>query len=141
MIIRLKANCSESFVLKHPNTPDQKDSTDYKSLSASEPVKIPADSYAWIKYGQIKVKSPEGSRNYYKCEYSTCRAKKVELCDQFNSLINVVYKNEHKHDPVLDEDNVILTAKSLKRKSISTPESKEYFIEVVQVDDSELKQR
>ncbi|XP_076889710.1 uncharacterized protein LOC143540571 isoform X2 [Bidens hawaiensis] len=137
---RLKANSSESFVLKHPNTPD-KDSTGYKSLSASEPVKIPTDSYAWIKYGQTKVKSPEGSRSYYKCEYSTCRAKKVELCDQFNSLINVVYKNEHKHDPVLDEDNVILTAKLLKRKSISTPESKEYFIEVVQVDDSELKQR
>ncbi|KAI3694845.1 hypothetical protein L1987_77826 [Smallanthus sonchifolius] len=115
------------------------DTAGSKPVSASNPVKMPIDSYAWRKYGQKQVKSPEGSRSYYKCAYSSCDAKKLESFDQFNSVIKVVYKGQHKHDPpkrvILKEGKILSTPKSLKRKSISSP------IEVEQIDNSAIKQR
>lgn len=74
-------------------------------------VKIPAsDGYNWRKYGQKQVKSPKGSRSYYKCTYSECCAKKIECCDHSGHVTEIVYKSQHTHDP--------------PKKSNSTRESK-----------------
>lgn len=117
------------------NSQDQNDRNDPKSLSASSHhVKMPIDGYNWRKYGQKQVKSPQGSRSYYRCTYSDCDAKKLESCDQFNSVTKVVYKGQHKHDPPKkvfsrgDKNKTSSTPKSLKRKSILTPGFKIDFI-------------
>ncbi|KAM0025974.1 putative transcription factor WRKY family [Helianthus debilis subsp. tardiflorus] len=111
-----------------------------KSLSNSEPVKIPTDRYAWILYGRTPLKSPDGFRSYYKCKHSACQAKKVEYCDKCNSIIDVVYKGQHKHDPpkkvILKGGNVLSTAKSLKRRLIPTHGLEEHLIEAVRNDDA-----
>ncbi|KAI7731180.1 hypothetical protein M8C21_008495 [Ambrosia artemisiifolia] len=124
---------------------DQKVTTCSKSLSASKPVKTPTDSYAWIKYGQRQMKSPEGFRGYFKCKYSACQAKKLEFRDIYNSIIDVVYKGQHKHDPpkrvISKRDKVLSSAKSLKGRSISTDGLKEHPIEVGHIDGSEIKKR
>ncbi|KAJ0780760.1 putative transcription factor WRKY family [Helianthus annuus] len=116
-----------------------------KPLSASKPIKIPTDSYAWLVYGRTKVKSPEGSRTYFRCKYSVCQAKKMVRHDQYHSIIDVVYKGQHKHDPpnivTSKGRKVPSTTKSLKGKSISTIGSKEHLTDVVHIDGSEIKQR
>ncbi|XP_076925769.1 putative WRKY transcription factor 32 [Bidens hawaiensis] len=82
------------------------------------------DSYTWRKYGMKQVKSPEGSRSYYKCTYSACDAKKIESCDRFSVTVKRVYKGQHKHDPpkrvVSKKCDISFTPKSLKRKSFAT---------------------
>ncbi|XP_023730352.1 probable WRKY transcription factor 32 isoform X1 [Lactuca sativa] len=93
-----------------------------RSLSASHNVKTQIDGYNWRKYGQKQVKSPQGSRSYYKCTYSNCDAKKMESCDEYNSVTKLVYKGQHKHDPptkIVSNGSKILSTP--KRKSISTP--------------------
>ncbi|KAI3771866.1 hypothetical protein L6452_03037 [Arctium lappa] len=138
----------------HVAEADQKDTTDPKPLSVSHAVQIPMDGYNWRKYGQKQVKSPEGSRSYYKCTYIECDAKKIESCDQFNSVTKIVYKGQHKHDPprkVFSRGGKILsTPKSPKRKSISTPGLEEHQssgsagcvpIQVEQMDEPQQKQR
>ncbi|KAL7591815.1 hypothetical protein Lser_V15G33264 [Lactuca serriola] len=72
--------------------------SDHKTISTSRTVKTPIDGYNWRKYGQKQVKSPEGSRSYYKCTYNECEAKKIESCDQYNSITKIVYKGQHKHE-------------------------------------------
>lgn len=57
------------------------------------------DGYNWRKYGQKQVKSPEGSRSYYRCTYSDCCAKKIECADKSNRVIEIVYRSSHNHDP------------------------------------------
>ncbi|CAL0320130.1 unnamed protein product [Lupinus luteus] len=57
------------------------------------------DGYNWRKYGQKQVKSPTGSRSYYRCTHSDCSAKKIEFCDHSGQVISVVYKSQHSHDP------------------------------------------
>ncbi|XP_024968177.1 probable WRKY transcription factor 32 [Cynara cardunculus var. scolymus] len=136
----------------HVAEANQKDATgtDPKPL----PVKIPMDGYNWRKYGQKQVKSPEGSRSYYKCTYIECDAKKIESCDQFNSVTKIVYKGQHKHDPPKKVSSrggkILSTPKSPKRKSISTPGLKDHRssgsvgcvpIQVEQVDEPQQKQR
>lgn len=61
--------------------------------------KTPSDGYNWRKYGQKQVKSPEGSRSYYRCTFSDCSAKKIECSDRSNHLIETVYRSHHNHDP------------------------------------------
>ncbi|KAG8639438.1 probable WRKY transcription factor 32 [Manihot esculenta] len=78
---------------------DQQNSSDPKSLSV--PIlkaRIP-DGYSWRKYGQKQVKSPKGSRSYYKCTYSDCFAKKIECADHSGHVIEIVNKGTHSHDP------------------------------------------
>ncbi|RZB55724.1 putative WRKY transcription factor 32 isoform C [Glycine soja] len=58
-----------------------------------------SDGYNWRKYGQKQVKSPTGSRSYYRCTHSDCCAKKIECCDDSGHVIEIVYKSEHSHDP------------------------------------------
>ncbi|KAL5547502.1 hypothetical protein UlMin_002733 [Ulmus minor] len=80
---------------------EEKNSADPKPLSSVHPaIKIPSsDGYNWRKYGQKQVKSPTGSRSYYKCTYSECLAKKIECCDHSGYVTEIVYKSQHTHDP------------------------------------------
>ncbi|KAI3446942.1 hypothetical protein Pfo_003607 [Paulownia fortunei] len=77
---------------------DKQNSPDPKPLSVVPVLKTP-DGYNWRKYGQKQVKSPEGSRSYYRCTFSDCYAKKIECCDRSNRLIETVYRSYHNHDP------------------------------------------
>ncbi|XP_057969799.1 probable WRKY transcription factor 32 isoform X2 [Malania oleifera] len=70
-----------------------------KTISTTH-VKMPsADGYNWRKYGQKQVKSPKGSRSYYKCTYSDCSVKKIECCDDSGGVIEVIYRGQHNHEP------------------------------------------
>ncbi|XP_038879508.1 probable WRKY transcription factor 32 [Benincasa hispida] len=80
--------------------PSQKNSSNHKTASSVPNVRTPAsDGYNWRKYGQKQVKSPKGSRSYYKCTYSECFAKKIECCDHSGKITGTVYKSQHSHDP------------------------------------------
>lgn len=80
--------------------PSQKNSSDRRTVSPVVNVRTPAsDGYNWRKYGQKQVKSPKGSRSYYKCTYSECCAKKIECCDHSGHVTEIVYKSQHSHDP------------------------------------------
>ncbi|OIW21216.1 hypothetical protein TanjilG_31084 [Lupinus angustifolius] len=57
------------------------------------------DGYNWRKYGQKRVKSPTGSRSYYRCTHSDCSAKKIDICDHSGQVIEIVYRSQHSHDP------------------------------------------
>ncbi|XP_044464917.1 probable WRKY transcription factor 32 [Mangifera indica] len=71
-----------------------------KTVSVVNIVKTPVpDGYNWRKYGQKQVKSPRGSRSYYKCTYSDCCAKKIECSDHTGHVIEIVNKGMHSHDP------------------------------------------
>ncbi|KAK7304806.1 hypothetical protein VNO77_42695 [Canavalia gladiata] len=58
-----------------------------------------SDGYNWRKYGQKQVKSPTGSRSYYRCTHSNCCAKKIKFCDHLGHVIEIVYRSQHSHDP------------------------------------------
>ncbi|XP_061344633.1 probable WRKY transcription factor 32 [Gastrolobium bilobum] len=58
-----------------------------------------SDGYKWRKYGQKQVKSPTGSRSYYRCTHSDCYAKKIECCDHSGHVKDIVYRSPHSHDP------------------------------------------
>ncbi|ESW26880.1 hypothetical protein PHAVU_003G156300 [Phaseolus vulgaris] len=79
---------------------DKKNPSGGKALSAVSVARSSAsDGYNWRKYGQKQVKSPTGSRSYYRCTHSDCFAKKIECCDHSGHVIEIVYKSEHSHDP------------------------------------------
>lgn len=75
------------------------------SLIVKTPISVPSlktkasDGYNWRKYGQKQVKSPKGSRSYYKCTHSDCCAKKIECCDDFGHVTEIVCKGQHSHEP------------------------------------------
>ncbi|CAA0806489.1 Probable WRKY transcription factor 32 [Striga hermonthica] len=68
--------------------------------SSKRAVQKTSDGYNWRKYGQKPVKSPEGSRSYYRCTFFDCYAKKIEFCDSSHRLIETVYRSHHNHDPL-----------------------------------------
>lgn len=79
---------------------DKKNPSGRKTLSSVSIARTSAsDGYNWRKYGQKQVKSPTGSRSYYRCTHSDCCAKKIECCDDSGHVIEIVYKSEHSHDP------------------------------------------
>ncbi|KAF8035579.1 hypothetical protein BT93_C1571 [Corymbia citriodora subsp. variegata] len=57
------------------------------------------DGYNWRKYGQKQVKSPKGSRSYFRCTNTECSAKKIECCDELGHMLETVYRSQHNHDP------------------------------------------
>ena len=90
---------------------DKKNPSGGKTASSVSVARTSAsDGYNWRKYGQKQVKSPIGSRSYYRCTHSYCGAKKIECCDDLGHVTDVVYKVQHNHDP--------------PRKTNSTRESK-----------------
>ncbi|XWS72632.1 hypothetical protein CRYUN_Cryun02cG0056700 [Craigia yunnanensis] len=79
---------------------NQQKSSNLKMVSVVPIVKTPvSDGYNWRKYGQKQVKSPKGSRSYYKCTFSDCRAKKIECSDYTGHVIEIVNKGMHSHEP------------------------------------------
>lgn len=90
----LKINCIPESEL------DQQVSPDPRSVSIVHIVKSPvSDGYNWRKYGQKQVKSPQGSRSYYRCTHSDCCAKKIECSNNSGHVIEIVNKGTHNHDP------------------------------------------
>ncbi|KAK7411578.1 hypothetical protein VNO78_03013 [Psophocarpus tetragonolobus] len=78
-----------------------KSTTDGTTLSSVSVSRASAsDGYNWRKYGQKQVKSPMGSRSYYRCTHSNCSAKKIKFCDHSGNVIEIVYKSQHSHDPL-----------------------------------------
>lgn len=70
------------------------------NLSVSPVLRTPPrDGYNWRKYGQKQVKSPKGSRSYYRCTYSDCCAKKIECSSDSGNVIEIVNKGSHCHEP------------------------------------------
>ncbi|KDP38676.1 hypothetical protein JCGZ_04029 [Jatropha curcas] len=78
---------------------DQRTSSNLKSIPVPIMKTRISDGYNWRKYGQKQVKSPKGSRSYYKCTYSDCCAKKIECADHSGHVIEIVNKGTHSHDP------------------------------------------
>ncbi|XVF35557.1 hypothetical protein REPUB_Repub18cG0156000 [Reevesia pubescens] len=79
---------------------NQQNPSKLQMVSALPIVKTPvSDGYNWRKYGQKQVKSPKGSRSYYKCTFSDCRAKKIECSDHIGHIIEIVNKGMHSHEP------------------------------------------
>ncbi|KAL0791573.1 hypothetical protein Bca101_007819 [Brassica carinata] len=77
------------------------DSRVVSNLSVSPVLRTPArDGYHWRKYGQKQVKSPRGSRSYYRCTYSDCCAKKIECSNDSGNVIEIVNKGSHSHEPL-----------------------------------------
>ncbi|CAL0327805.1 unnamed protein product [Lupinus luteus] len=74
------------------------------------------DGYNWRKYGQKQVKSPTGSRSYYRCTHSDCSAKKIEICDHSGQVIEIIYRSQHSHDPLQKTNS--------SRESMSVPSNK-----------------
>ncbi|XP_006285471.2 probable WRKY transcription factor 32 [Capsella rubella] len=76
------------------------DSLVVNRLSVSPVPRTPArDGYNWRKYGQKQVKSPKGSRSYYRCTYSECFAKKIECSNDSGKVVEIVNKGLHSHEP------------------------------------------
>lgn len=69
-------------------------------LSVTPVPRTPArDGYNWRKYGQKQVKSPKGSRSYYRCTYTECCAKKIECSNDSGNVVEIVNKGLHSHEP------------------------------------------
>ncbi|KAL8223104.1 hypothetical protein R6Q57_020503 [Mikania cordata] len=110
---------------------NQRINSDSKTVSTSRTVKTPIDGYNWRKYGQKQVKTPQGSRSYFKCTYNDCDAKKIESSDQYSTVTKIIYKGQHKHDPpkkVYSRRGKVLSASSRgkERKMSSTHVSKQH---------------
>ncbi|KAI7736729.1 hypothetical protein M8C21_025009 [Ambrosia artemisiifolia] len=123
-----RLNSKEDMLSTESN---QRINSDPKTASTSRTVKTPIDGYNWRKYGQKQVKSPPGSRSYFKCTHNECDAKKIEACDQYNSVTKIVYKGQHKHDPpkkVYSRRGKLLSTsyRGKERKMISAPVSKQH---------------
>ncbi|CAN7015319.1 unnamed protein product [Brassica rapa subsp. trilocularis] len=118
------------------------DSRVVRNLSVSPGLSTPPrDGYNWRKYGQKQVKSPKGSRSYYRCTYSECCAKKIECSNDSGNMVQIVTKGLHSHEPprkssfspresraasavtpVLEVDTVVATVPSV---SATPPPTKE----------------
>ncbi|CAN4113223.1 unnamed protein product [Withania somnifera] len=114
--------CSTGEVAKH--------SADAKVLPLVPVLKPPsADGYNWRKYGQKQVKSPHGSRSYYRCTYSECCAKKIEWSDHTNHVMEIIYRSQHNHDspPIVscskESKSAVLSAPTNGKSIIAHPSS------------------
>ncbi|XP_042433004.1 probable WRKY transcription factor 26 [Zingiber officinale] len=60
----------------------------------------PSDGYNWRKYGQKNVKGNNFPRNYYKCTYPNCDAKKKVEYSAEGYAAEIIYKGSHDHPQV-----------------------------------------
>ncbi|KAG5593718.1 hypothetical protein H5410_034950 [Solanum commersonii] len=104
-------NCSTEEVVKQRS--------DAQVLPLVPPVlKTPTrDGYNWRKYGQKQVKSPQGSRSYYRCTHSECCAKKIECSDHTNRVMEIIYRSQHNHDP----PPIVNSSRESKSAVLSSP--------------------
>ncbi|XP_027329552.1 probable WRKY transcription factor 32 isoform X2 [Abrus precatorius] len=97
---KLKISTTPKVNNVHVPEEDKKNPSGGKTLSAVSVARTSgSDGYNWRKYGQKQVKSPTGSRSYYRCTHADCCAKKIECCDHSGHVIDIVYKSDHSHDP------------------------------------------
>ncbi|KAK4764355.1 hypothetical protein SAY87_013793 [Trapa incisa] len=97
--------------------------SNHKLLVSSAALKPPSiDGYNWRKYGQKQVKTPQGSRSYFRCTDSRCCAKKIEFSNDLGNVRETIYKNQHNHDPPR-KVNSVRQSRSVKTAG-STKESK-----------------
>ncbi|KAK2980089.1 hypothetical protein RJ640_012620 [Escallonia rubra] len=87
------AKCSSTCVAEL----DQQNYSDVAAVPVTMTHSI--EGYSWRKYGQKQVKTPQGSRSYFKCTYSKCSAKKIERFDLTSCITEIIYKGGHNHDP------------------------------------------
>ncbi|CAI9098840.1 OLC1v1035560C1 [Oldenlandia corymbosa var. corymbosa] len=86
--------------ISHIQEMEKRNSSDTEKLAIVSVQRATSpDGYNWRKYGQKQVKSPLGSRSYYRCTHADCYAKKIECSDQSNRVMEIVYKSHHSHDP------------------------------------------
>ncbi|WZZ76499.1 hypothetical protein YC2023_087869 [Brassica napus] len=138
------ASQSQGLLLEQKSDSQVKsyDSRVVMNLSVSPALRTPPrDGYNWRKYGQKQVKSPKGSRSYYRCTYSDCCAKKIECSNDSGNMVEIVTKGLHSHEPprkssfspreiraasavtpVLEVDTVVATVPSV---SATPPPTKE----------------
>ncbi|XP_059286587.1 probable WRKY transcription factor 32 [Lycium ferocissimum] len=117
-----------SAVVKCSTGEVAKQSSDARVLPVVPVLKTPTrDGYNWRKYGQKQVKSPQGSRSYYRCTYSECCAKKIECSDHTNSVMEIIYRSQHNHDPpprvncLRESKSAVLPAPSNDKSIIAHP--------------------
>ncbi|KAJ0247455.1 WRKY transcription factor 32 [Hirschfeldia incana] len=90
-----------SLVLAPTEHEQRSDSRVGSNFSVSPVLRTPArDGYHWRKYGQKQVKSPKGSRSYYRCTHSDCCAKKIECSNDSGNVVEIVNKGLHSHEPL-----------------------------------------
>ncbi|CAH8355724.1 unnamed protein product [Eruca vesicaria subsp. sativa] len=99
------------------------DSRVVRNLSVSPLLRTPPrDGYNWRKYGQKQVKSPKGSRSYYRCTYSECCAKKIECSNESGNMVEIVNKGLHSHEPPQKSS---FSPRGIKAASAITPVSED----------------
>nr|QIN97340.1 WRKY3 transcription factor [Isatis tinctoria] len=111
-----------------PSKQDQiSDSRVVSNLSVSPVLRTPArDGYNWRKYGQKQVKSPKGSRSYYRCTYSDCCAKKIECSNDSGNVIEIVNKGLHSHEPPRKNS---FSPREIRAASVIPPVSEDNTVE------------
>ncbi|KAK3003560.1 hypothetical protein RJ639_019110, partial [Escallonia herrerae] len=103
------------------------DQQNYSDVAAVPVTKTPSiEGYSWRKYGQKQVKTPQGSRSYFKCTYSKCSAKKIERFDLTSCITEIIYKGGHNHDPpgkinCTGDNNLALSVVPVEVSNISDP--------------------
>ncbi|WOL05549.1 putative WRKY transcription factor 4 isoform X1 [Canna indica] len=97
--MHLQVTCSSSSSNSMTNMLSTISPMPLQQMLPPTPKKIPGDIYNWRKYGQKQVKSSENARSYYRCTGSNCLAKKkVEHCPD-GTVVEVIYRGKHNHDP------------------------------------------
>lgn len=88
-----------------------------KRKRTSTQAPIHSDGFKWRKYGQKKVKGNTFLRNYYKCTFPDCSARKhIEKYTDYNGVEreSVEYVNDHTHPPPSDLKVVVNSQDELK---------------------------
>ncbi|XP_042433007.1 probable WRKY transcription factor 2 [Zingiber officinale] len=67
----------------------------------------PSDGYNWRKYGQKNVKGNNFPRNYYKCTYPNCEAKKKVEYSAEGYAAEIIYKGSHDHPQVNPSSDLV----------------------------------
>ncbi|KDO54478.1 WRKY transcription factor 23 [Citrus sinensis] len=80
-------------------TRDQNDGEDAQEMDRRvHRLVLPEDGYEWKKYGQKFIKNIRKFRSYFKCQESSCMAKKrAEWCTSDPTNVRIVYDGVHSH--------------------------------------------
>ncbi|GAM21146.1 hypothetical protein SAMD00019534_043210 [Acytostelium subglobosum LB1] len=105
------------------------------------------DGYNWRKYGQKNIKGHQLTRNYYKCTYPGCRAKKQEEKNSTDNKCSIQYKGRHVHAlPVAKGENTkrledIEPGKSNINALINKDDETDNYLSLEEFTDSELSKQ
>ncbi|KAH7421258.1 hypothetical protein KP509_13G048400 [Ceratopteris richardii] len=77
----------------------ENDAEAVRFLIKSSTVKL-CDGYAWLKYGQKKIKHKIYPRCYFRCAYPNCGViKQREASSNTEGLVSIIYIGKHNHLP------------------------------------------